>query len=232
MNSFNNRVARNKDEGARKSARTLSRLNQLTGVLTILLILVVGLMAFKFVTEQFDRPKTYYEDQLQYWNQVLAKKPKDSLARTRVAQIHIKMGQVDRAVGELNAVLKDDPKYMAAYYYLGMAFQNQGQTLEAEKNLLKAIKLTKNDKVKVQPAYRLATIYEEKGNIAGAIKYYELAARGEPLLWNPQFKLGQLYEKKGSFEKALSHYEEAAKFNPSNEIKQAIGKLKGKLNAR
>jgi tetratricopeptide (TPR) repeat protein len=218
----------NEEASAKKKVRSLRRLNTLTGLLTILIILVLGVIAFQSVTKQFEKPKTYYEEQLHTWNQILAQDPKNPIARTRLAQIRIRMGQSTRAVNELEAVVKDYPKYYNAYYYLGLAYQEQGRLGKAERRLLKALSLIADDKLKTQPAYRLAGIYEEQGKTDEAIKYYELAANSAPLLWNPAFKLAQIYEKQGDKDKALVYYEQAAKFNPDEKLQKKIEKLRPK----
>lgn len=215
--------------GAQKDVKTIRRLNRLIRLLILLLLFFAIVMVFRFVTGQFEKPRTYYEYQLQTWNQVLAKKPGDAMARTRVGQIYLKMGQTERAVTQLDAVLKDNPKYVPGLYYLAVAYQKQGLFKEAEAKLMRAIELTPNDKVKVLPAFRLASIHKEQGHTNRAIKYFEMAARGEPVLWNPHFELGELYYKKGDLKKALIQYEEAAQFNPTKKLKLKVAAVKAEL---
>jgi tetratricopeptide (TPR) repeat protein len=219
-------------EAGERSRRRLKRLNQLTGLLTIFLILVVGLIAFMLVTKRFERPKTYHEEQLRIWGQVVAQDPQNPMARTRIGQIRLRMGQTRRAVAELESVLKDFPQYINAHYHLGVAYQQQDDYDKAEEQLLKALSLIEDERAKAQPAYRLASVYQDKDQPDKAIEYYELAAKAEPLLWNPHFELGRLFEQKGDLEQALSHYEDAAKFNPEEKLEAKIKNLNRRLKDR
>ncbi|MDP1809441.1 MAG: tetratricopeptide repeat protein [Actinomycetota bacterium] len=218
-----------KTGGTQRDVKTIRRLNRLARLLILLLLLLAMVMVFRFVTGQFTKPRTYYEYQLQSWNQILAKKPDDPMARTRIGQIYLKMGQTSRAISQFDAVLKDNPKYVPGLYYLAVAYEKQGLLKEAEAKLIKAIDLTPNDQVKVLPAFRLGSIYKKQGRTDRAIKYFEMAVRGEPVLWNPHFELGELYNKKGELNKALTQYEEAARFNPTKKLKSKIAAVKAEL---
>jgi len=216
-------------EEARKQ-RTLKRLNRLFLILTIVFSVVLITVVVMVLNRRFDEPKTYYEYQLQVWNQALYKKPKDPTARTRLAQLHMKMDNDAKAEAKLRAAIKDTPKFMSSYYYLALIYQNRDDLKGAEKNLLKAISLTKNDNVKALPAFRLAGIYEEMGKTAKAIKYYELTIAGEPLMWNAYGRLGAIYEKKGELKTALQYYEGGAIYNAEDQkLKKTIEGIKKKL---
>lgn len=222
-------VALTSPGGEQADNTRIKRLNRLIVLLVALLALVGIIVVFRFVSGQFAKPRTYYENQLQTWNQVLAKKPKDAVARTRIGYIYLKMGRIGQGISQFEAVLKDQPKFIPAHYYMGIAYQMDGDLKKAEKYLVEAIDLTKNDQVKVFPAFRLAGIYKKQGRTDLAIKYFEIASKGEPLLWNPHFELGELYSKKGDLNRALAEYEQAARFNTDKKIKKKIDDIKDKL---
>jgi tetratricopeptide (TPR) repeat protein len=55
----------------------------------------------------------------------------------------------------------------------------------------------------------IGDLYDEQGDEAKAISYYEKAAKGKDPYFTPiaLFKLGQMYERQGDWKKALNAYE-------------------------
>ncbi len=94
-----------------------------------------------------------------------------------------------------------------ANYYAGLAYMKLGQKDEALEYLKKFKK--KEDVLWYACQATIGDLYDEQGDEAQAISYYEKAVKGEDPFFTPiaLFKLGQMYERKGDWKKALAAYE-------------------------
>lgn len=94
----------------------------------------------------------------------------------------------------------------SAKYFAGLSYLQMGDQEEAL-NYLSNFK--KKENVYWYNCQALiGDIYEDQGDDAKAMKYYEKAAKGDDLYYTPValFKLGQMYEKAGNWKKAYSSY--------------------------
>lgn len=94
-----------------------------------------------------------------------------------------------------------------ANYYAGLTYLKLGQKDEALDYLTKFKK--KEDVLWYACQATIGDLYDEQGDEAKAISYYEKAVKGEDPYFTPiaLFKLGQMYERKGDWDKALNAYE-------------------------
>ncbi len=93
-----------------------------------------------------------------------------------------------------------------AKYYAGLCYLRLGQKEEAL-DYFKQFK-KKEDVLWYGCQILIGDLYDEQGDEANAIKYYEKATKGEDPLYTPNayFKLGQLYEREEKWDKALDSY--------------------------
>ncbi len=61
--------------------------------------------------------------------------------RTGRALIRLQQGDADKALADLNAAIKCNPKYQIAYAARGQAFENKGDTARALADYRQALKL-------------------------------------------------------------------------------------------
>ena len=94
-----------------------------------------------------------------------------------------------------------------ANYYAGLTYLKLGQKEDAMEYLKKFKK--KEDVLWYACQATIGDLYDEQGDEAKAISYYEKAAKGKDPYFTPiaLFKLGQMYERKGDWKKALDAYE-------------------------
>jgi tetratricopeptide (TPR) repeat protein len=94
-----------------------------------------------------------------------------------------------------------------ANYYAGLTYLKLGQKEEALDYLTKFKK--KENVLWYACQATIGDLYDEQGDEAKAISYYEKAVKGEDPYFTPitLFKLGQMYERKGDWDKALNAYE-------------------------
>lgn len=85
---------------------------------------------------------------------------------------------------------------------------------KARKNML--LGAAKLDPTRPEPFIAMAKIAEENGNIADAIKNYQLALGIDPTLADAHHRLGQLLLQEGKKAEADMHLAKASLFNPNN----------------
>lgn len=71
------------------------------------------------------------QDRLAQLRALLAEEPGDPFIRYAIALEHKRAGHMEAAANDLEALLKEDPKYIACYYQLAMVLTDMGRTAEA-----------------------------------------------------------------------------------------------------
>ncbi len=120
-----------------------------------------------------------------------------------------------------------------ANYYAGLTYLKLGKKDEAMDYLKKFKK--KEDVLWYACQATIGDLYDDQGDEANAISYYEKAAKGKDPLFTPitLFKLGQMYERKGDWNKALAAYETIEKdfYNEYNKMSVAQYTERARANA-
>jgi thioredoxin-like negative regulator of GroEL len=70
-------------------------------------------------------------ERLAQLQELLAEDPKDTFVRYAIALEVKRMGDMHKAATHLEALLKDEPKYIAAYYQLALILADLGRVPEA-----------------------------------------------------------------------------------------------------
>ena len=98
-----------------------------------------------------------------------------------------------------------------ANYYAGLTYLKLGQKDEAMDYLKKFKK--KEDVLWYACQMTIGDLYDDQGDEASAIKYYEKASKSKDPLFTPTalFKLGQVYERQEKWNEALKAYKEIEK---------------------
>lgn len=86
-----------------------------------------------------------FEKGIDLYEKYLAIEPKDYKARANYASALTFSGRYDKAIGELNGILKEDPKNFQATAYLSIAYAQRGDKKNAIALGEKALKLSPDD---------------------------------------------------------------------------------------
>ncbi|NWF72320.1 MAG: tetratricopeptide repeat protein [Nitrospirae bacterium] len=156
---------------------------------------------------------------------ILAKNSKDLDGRFFDARIRLAMHNTDEAISLLQGVLKDEPTFAGAQYFLGVAFMQKGQTAQARGAFTEAVKLNPN---LPEPRTALAEIYLADGSPDMAIEQAQAALQLNPRNVPAAIISGDAYLRKGDFAKSRKVYEAIAQALP----KEPIGPYRLGLVAR
>jgi tetratricopeptide (TPR) repeat protein len=155
----------------------------------------------------------------------MKKNDKDLMGRFFDARIRLAKGNADEAISLLQSVVKDDPQFAVAHHFLGVAFLQKRQTLQARGAFTEAVRLNPN-----LPEARtaLAGIHLAEGSLDFAIEQAQAAIQLNPRNVQAAVISGDAYLRKGDFSKSRQVYEAIAQALP----KEALGPYRLGLVAR
>lgn len=132
---------------------------------------------------------------------------------TQLINTYVGQKQSDKALGKLNAVIKQQPKNFVAYNLSGIVYLSDKKYDEAGNAFKKAISIKADWPI---PYRMLALTYSEQGKKAEAIKSYQdgIAKTDDAkLLVN---ELANMYHRDGEHQKAIALFEEIYKRHPDS----------------
>ncbi len=113
----------------------------------------------------------------------------------------------EMAIAEYQETIGLDPEYPDAHLNLGLTLADQGQPVEAVKEIEAAVALTPADAF---PRHELAAIHMEEGDFRAAIGQLKEVVKLDPRCFEAHLDLGICYAQKGFFAEAERAYERAA----------------------
>lgn len=122
------------------------------------------------------------------------------------AKVLLEKKERQRAIDDIIAATKVQPKRGALYQKLADLYEEDGDTNRALANFSRAIELKKDD---TEPLYKRASLYRRKGDIDLAIADYDRAIKIDPEdadLFNTR---GTAYAEKGDLESAIEDFSQA-----------------------
>jgi len=122
-------------------------------------------------------------------------------------------GYYDEAIGWFQQVIRQNPKYAAAYYNLGTLYLNKGLLPEAVEHLRRATALSPGD---ASAWNNLGMATAQAGRSEDAIKYFQEALRQNPHHIIALENLGKLYHDSGRFEDAQKIFARALEIEPDS----------------
>jgi predicted AlkP superfamily phosphohydrolase/phosphomutase/tetratricopeptide (TPR) repeat protein len=160
----------------------------------------------------------------------LGGKSDDSGVRLNRANAYYKKGELDKALGQLEIVLKNYPDNLSA---LGMRLElckkkgNDDEVLKTGERIIRIMP----EKVENQEQQKLYTgtlsevgrIYFQRGEMAKSAQSYKKALAIEPMNAEHAYNLGVTLEQSASMEEAVQSYREAVRVNPRHA--QALNNL-------
>ena len=125
------------------------------------------------------------------------------------------------AVPLFQAAVKLDPDFAAAYYRLGVAYNNLGEPSLAAENYRHAYQL--RDRVSEPERLAMVAAYQTNvtGNLPQAQRVYQLWIQIYPRLDAPRSNLGGLYMNLGQWDKALEMMQKALELRPDSQLNYA-----------
>ena len=177
----------------------------------------------KIITNLLDTGKT--ADAETRVNTILDKNGKDLMGRFFDARIKLAKKHIDEAIGLLQGVVKDEPQFAGAHYFLGIAFTQQRQTSQARGAFAEAVKINPNFP---EARTALAELYLAEGSADLAIEQAQAAIQLNPNNVQAAIISGDAYLRKGDLAKSRQVFEAIAQALP----KEAIGPHRLGLVAR
>lgn len=177
---------------------------------------------------------SYYENELRKAEKILAgaqkqkNKKAEVLAYANIGYIYYRAKDYDKAIVNLKRAVKISPKDHVVLYWVGMAYFDDGNLIEAEKSLKLAAEYAPDLK-KHLPFYDLGRLYEKQNKFDKAIAAYKSSIKSNVKMWNPHDRLGRLYEAKGDYKLALKQYKRAFSYTQDSNLAKAIKRVKGKI---
>lgn len=128
--------------------------------------------------------------------------PGDKTAHLKLAKLFLYIEEYNKALTEINTVLRQDVYHPEGYYLKGMVYKSLSDTSKAISSFLTALQ--------VRPDYRdamiqLGIMYGMKGDPI-ALKYYDNAYTLDSIDVFPLYARGVFYQDKGDYEMAKQEY--------------------------
>ena len=165
------------------------------------------------------------------YDRIVELEPNQHKVRLILTTILIKDGQFKRALENLDLIIEQEPNLVIAHYYRGRIHLELGNTAEAEKGYLEALKLDQT----MEPAlFDLASLYQMSNKYEQAVETYERLLSLYPNNLMVRERLINLYYKLGQEDKAEKQAEEIRKQSkPGDPGRQTLGLIylrQGKLD--
>ncbi len=162
----------------------------------------------------FDQGKL--EDAIREYSRATELNTLDSNAHNDLADAYRLRGDWEQALAYYRKTLEIDPGDTNAVLELTQVLLQLDRPAEARKILLELLEKFPDCEETKTARVVLASLCTQEGNIAGARRYLELAARDYP--FNPaiQFHLGLCYLLLESAQEAMEHLQRAYDLNPEN----------------
>ncbi len=120
--------------------------------------------------------------------------------------------EYDKAIGELNTLIAQNPQDGYAYLLRGYSYTYLGRYDLAIADLQNAVVLNPYDHF--SGYFNLANAYSEKGDFDLALEAYQKALQFNPYYPDLYVGLGYVYMGKAEFEKAIEHFDAAIELDP------------------
>ncbi len=183
--------------------------NTIKAIVFTCIILIAGLMIFKFASEAFNKYKI--EKNITKGEQYISSK------------------NYEEALHIFQEIVKSNPKEGRVYYNLGVIYLNKNQKNEAMEAMGKAIKL---DETNLYYKIGMAKTFIAKGNTYSAISGLEKVISLNKNISDAYLYLGEAYYKKGNKDKAMSNFNYCIEKFPRTESAAVSADWIAKLNSK
>jgi len=153
-------------------SRAKDKLPRAAKSVTIVFIAIVGL----YTVGTINRNKVW-KDNFYFWSDTVKKSPDNAIAHNELALAYVTQGQLDRAIAELQTILRLMPDNANAHISLGNVYVAQGQLDRAIAEFQEALRLKPNSAIAHK---NLARAYASQGQLDRAIAEFQTALRLKP----------------------------------------------------
>jgi eukaryotic-like serine/threonine-protein kinase len=140
----------------------------------------------------------------------------EALQNYTVGSAQLGQGHFLAAVPPMQRAIALDPNFAMAYFYLGIAYNNAGDTKSDVENFAKAFALidrvSEFERVTIAPSY-----YDLTRELDKAIETYRLGIGSYPREWGFRNNLSNLLIESGQFEEGLREGQAASRLQPDTE---------------
>jgi tetratricopeptide (TPR) repeat protein len=148
----------------------------------------------------------------------LAQNPDDPYVCSKLGALYIEMGLSNEGLALLNRGLQSPNHDVATLYelqyHLGVVHADMGDTDRAITYYQQASQQPIAPKLKLGAIHNLATLFQDRGELAAGQNLYEQVLDIDPELAIAHCNLGMTYKKMSQFELAIQHYQRAIDIQP------------------
>lgn len=146
---------------------------------------------------------------------ILDASKKDLSGRFFEARLRLAKRETDEAMTLLQGVIKDEPQFAEAHYFLGLAFLQKQQVAQARGEIGEAVKIAPN---LIDARIALAGLHLAEGAWDLAIEQAQTALKLNPRKVQAVITLGDALFRKGEKQKSKQVFEEVARLLPAEPI--------------
>jgi protein O-mannosyl-transferase len=173
---------------------------------------IVVLLALMAATH---RQISFWSDHVTLWTHTLQVTHGNWQAENNLGMALLRQGKMDAAIPHFRAAAAIDPDDAVSNMNIGIYEQSRGNAPLAIEQYKKAIKLTRNPKLKADAYNNLGYAYKDIGDYADAQQSLQTAVSINPEFVGAWISLGLIAQKAGDLNVAIAGYSSAMKIEPS-----------------
>ncbi len=164
-----------------------------------------------------------YTDAIRMLVPLLRKAPNDYELRYKLATCYYEYGLQNKAIEELNYIIKLKPDYAPAHKKLGIILKKKGEKELAFRELNQAAELMPND---MDLKFEIAKIYLEKGDKVKTQEILKDILKADHSYFNASILMADLYTELKDYDNAIEELKFASLYSPKNpDIHFRLGKI-------
>lgn len=166
-----------------------------------------------------------YRSELSLWSDTVARRPDNYRARNNLADVLVRLGRDQEAIGHCETALRLKPSNAALHNTLGNALDNTGRHAEAIVHYEEALRLEPGF---VEAHNNLGNVLSTMpGRLPEAVAHFEMALRIRPNFAAIHFNLGNaLLDLPGRRQEARAHFQAALRLDPAlRQAREMLEKL-------
>jgi tetratricopeptide (TPR) repeat protein len=197
-----------------KPNKKTGRVTKLQAFLILFTTLIICLVGGYFISEKYLWPNADEQrqlDQLNYYKDLVGKKPNDPENRVNLGYTYFLTGNNDDAIKQLKVAIDLDKNYFGAYFNLGLVYLDEKRYNDALTQAQKTVELApKNYKSNLLEGmvFRKLKMYDE------ALKSLQQALTLSPINTDIINEIAGLSEDQGKYDEAEKLYKEALSYDP------------------